>query len=151
MGLAYGPAKRWVKGLAERLDTKNTILLSLVVYSVIAVWGFILDAVIEFWFLAFMVATVQGGSQALSRSLYSSMSPTSQSGEFFGFFSIMSKFSALLGPLVFFLAVQAFGSSRPAVLAIIVFFIAGGLLLQRVDVEEGRRVARAADEGIGDD
>ena len=151
LAFAFGPGKSWVSGLAERLDTKHTILLSLVVYSVIAVWGFILNAVIEFWFLAFMVATVQGGSQALSRSLYSSMSPTSQSGEFFGFFSIMSKFSALLGPLVFFLAVQAFGSSRPAVLAIIVFFIAGGLLLRRVDVEEGRRVARAADQGSAEE
>ena len=63
----------------------------------------------------------------------------------------MSKFSALIGPLVFFVAVQAFGSSRPAVLAIIVFFIAGGLLLNRVDVEEGRRVARAADAGTLED
>jgi MFS-type transporter involved in bile tolerance (Atg22 family) len=147
LGFAFGPGRNLMGGIIDRFDTKHTILLSLLVYSVIAVWGFILNAVIEFWFLAFMVATVQGGSQALSRSLYASMSPTSQSGEFFGFFSIMSKFSALLGPLVFFLAVQAFGSSRPAVLAIIVFFIAGGLLLRRVDVEEGRRVARAADSG----
>jgi UMF1 family MFS transporter len=149
--IAFGPGKHWVSGLAERLDTKRTILLSLVVYAVIAVWGFVLNMVIEFWFLAFMVATVQGGSQALSRSLYASMSPTSQSGEFFGFFSIMSKFSALIGPLVFFLAVQTFGSSRPAVLAIVIFFIVGGLLLRGVDVEEGRRVARAADAGTTED
>jgi UMF1 family MFS transporter len=148
---AFGPGKRLMGGVVDRFDTKHTILLSLVVYAVIAVWGFTLNAVIEFWFLAFMVATVQGGSQALSRSLYAAMSPTSQSGEFFGFFSIMSKFSALIGPLVFFVAVQAFGSSRPAVLAIIVFFIAGGFLLNKVDVEEGRRVARAADAGHLDD
>ncbi|MDH3539980.1 MAG: MFS transporter [Acidimicrobiia bacterium] len=153
IGLAFalGPGKNLVGGIIDRFDTKHTLLLSLVVYSIIAVWGFILNAVIEFWFLAFMVATVQGGSQALSRSLYAAMSPTSQSGEFFGFFSIMSKFSALIGPLVFFGAVQVFGSSRPAVLAIIVFFIAGGLLLRAVDVEEGRRVARAADSGTFDD
>ncbi|MCP4246895.1 MAG: MFS transporter, partial [bacterium] len=149
--LAFGPAKRLVGRIVDRFDTKHTILLSLVVYAVIAVWGFTLNAVIEFWFLAVMVATVQGGSQALSRSLYASMSPTSQSGEFFGFFSIMSKFSALIGPLVFFGAVQAFGSSRPAVLAIIVFFIVGGLLLRRVDVAEGRRVAQAADAGTLED
>ena len=149
--IAFGPGKRWVGGLSERLDTKRTILLSLVVYAVIAVWGFVLNMVIEFWFLAFMVATVQGGSQALSRSLYASMSPTSQSGEFFGFFSIMSKFSALVGPLVFFLAVQVSGSSRPAVLAIVVFFIVGGYLLRGVDVDEGRAVARAADAGTAED
>ena len=73
-------------------------MLALVVYAVIATWGFFLDAVIEFWFLAWMVAVVQGGSQALSRSLYADMSPASMSGEFFGFFSIMSKFSAIIGP-----------------------------------------------------
>ena len=67
------------------------------------------------------------------------------SGEFFGFFSIMEKASALLGPLVFAVAVLAFGSSRPAVLGLVVFFVVGGYLLARVDVDEGRRVAAAAD------
>ena len=132
-------------GLAAAMTTKRTIILSLVVYSVIAVWGFFLDAVIEFWFLAWLVAVVQGGSQALSRSLYAGMSPTSESGEFFGFFRVMSKFSAILGPLIFVGAVAAFGSSRPAILSIIVFFIVGIVLLWRVDVDEGRRVAREAD------
>ena len=132
-------------GLAERMTTKRTIILALVVYAAIAVWGFGLDTVIEFWFLAFMVAVVQGGSQALSRSLYASMSPTAESGEFFGFFSVMSKFSAILGPLGFVAAVALFGSSRPAILGVVVFFVVGIILLSRVDEEEGRRVARAAD------
>jgi UMF1 family MFS transporter len=93
-----------------------------------------------------MVAVVQGGSQALSRSLYASMSPKALSGEFFGFFSVMSKFSAIVGPLLFTAAVAVFGSSRPAVLGLIVFFVLGIYLLTRVDETEGRRVARAADE-----
>ncbi len=131
--------------LADSMTTKRTIILSLAVYSVIAVWGFVLDTVIEFWYLAWMVAIVQGGSQALSRSLYASMSPTTESGEFFGFFSVMSKVSAIVGPLVFALAVAVFGSSRPAVLSIIVFFLVGITLLLRVDVDEGRRVAQEAD------
>jgi UMF1 family MFS transporter len=92
-----------------------------------------------------MVAMVQGGSQALSRSLYASMSPAAKSGEFFGLFGIMEKFSAIIGPLIFSFAVATFGSSRPAVLSIVAFFIVGGLLLTVVDVEEGRRVARAED------
>ncbi len=137
---------RLLDPLLRRLDTKHTIMLALAVYAVIAVWGFFLDAVIEFWFLAWMVAVVQGGSQALSRSLYASMSPTSMSGEFFGFFSIMAKFSAILGPAIFAGAVALFGNSRPAVLGVVVFFVVGGLLLARVDVEEGRRVALAEDE-----
>jgi UMF1 family MFS transporter len=132
-------------GLAGKMNTKNSILLSLLVYSLIAVWGFFLDSVIEFWFLAMMVAVVQGGSQALSRSLFASMSPASKSGEFFGLFGIMEKFSTILGPLVFAYAATTFGSSRPAILTLIAFFVIGGYLLTRVNVEEGRRVAKEED------
>jgi len=132
--------------LAATMTTKRSIVLALIVYSVIAVWGFFLDSTVEFWFLAWMVAIVQGGSQALSRSLYAYMSPASKSGEFFGFFSVMSKFSAIVGPLLFVAAVTVFGSSRPAILGLIVFFVVGIYLLTRVDETEGRRVARAADE-----
>jgi MFS transporter, UMF1 family len=132
-------------GLAGTLDTKRSIFLALIAYTVIAIWGYFLDSVIEFWFLAWMVAVVQGGSQALSRSLYASMSPASKSGEFFGFFSVMEKASSFSGPLLFALAVALFGSSRPGVLSLILFFIIGGFLLTRVNVEEGRQMARAED------
>lgn len=131
--------------VVESIDTKRAVLLALLVYVVIAIWGYFLDSVIEFWFLAWMVAVVQGGSQALSRSLYAGMSPAAKSGEFFGLFGIMEKFSAILGPLVFAAAVAVFGNSRPAVLSVIAFFIVGGLLLTLVDVEEGRQVAQAED------
>jgi MFS-type transporter involved in bile tolerance (Atg22 family) len=132
-------------GLADKMNTKNSILLTLVVYAAIAIWGFFLDSVIEFWFLAWMVAVVQGGSQALSRSLFASMSPSTKSGEFFGLFGIMEKFSTILGPLVFAWAATTFGNSRPAILTLIAFFILGGYLLTRVNVEEGRRLAREED------
>jgi len=134
--------------LAATLDTKRTLLLALCVYVVIAVWGFVLDAVMEFWFLAWMVAIVQGASQALSRSLYAGMCPAPLSGEFFGFFSIMEKFSSFFGPLLFAAAVMIFGSSRPAVLSVILFFLVGGWLLTRVNVEEGNRVAREAEQAV---
>jgi len=134
--------------LAASLDTKRTLLLALGLYVVVAIWGFVLDAVMEFWFLAWMVAIVQGASQALSRSLYAGMCPAPLSGEFFGFFSIMEKFSSFFGPLLFAAAIAIFGSSRPAVLSVIVFFAVGGWLLTRVDVEEGRRAAREAEEAL---
>jgi UMF1 family MFS transporter len=136
-------------GLAERLDTRSSIILALTVYAVIAVWGYFLNSVIEFWFLAWMVAVVQGGSQALSRSLYASMSPAAKSGEFFGLYGIMEKFSAIIGPLLFAAAAAAFDSSRPAVLSLIVLFLVGIALLARVDVTEGRRVAREEDAELG--
>ena len=134
--------------MAETMTTKRSIILALIAYAIVAVWGFFLDAVIEFWFLAWMVAVVQGGSQALSRSLYASMSPTSVSGEFFGFFSVMSKFSAILGPVLFAGAVALFGSSRPAVLSLVVFFVVGIVLLNNVDVEAGQRTAQEADREL---
>jgi MFS-type transporter involved in bile tolerance (Atg22 family) len=134
--------------LAASLDTKRTLLLALCLYVVVAIWGFVLDAVMEFWFLAWMVAIVQGASQALSRSLYAGMCPAPLSGEFFGFFSIMEKFSSFFGPLLFAAAVAIFGSSRPAVLSVIAFFVVGGWLLARVDVEEGRRAARATEQAV---
>jgi UMF1 family MFS transporter len=133
---------RLVRGVAESLNTKRSILLALGIYSVIAVWGYWVNSTVEFWFLAWMVGIVQGGSQALSRSLYASMSPADKSGEFFGLYSVMAKFSAITGPLLFALAVALFGESRPAVLSLIVLFGLGAYLLTRVDVAEGRRVAR---------
>ena len=143
--LAYLLGKPLFSGMAEKMDAKSSILLALLMYIIIAAWGFQLNSVIEFWFLAWMVAVVQGGSQALSRSLYASMSPASKSGEFFGLFGIMEKFSAILGPLLFSAAVMMFNSSRPAVLSLVAFFIVGGGILMTVNVEKGRRIAREED------
>jgi UMF1 family MFS transporter len=148
LAIAVITAKPLFHGLANAMDTKTSIVLALIVYAVIAVWGYFLNSVIEFWFLAWMVAIVQGGSQALSRSLYASMSPSIKSGEFFGLFGIMEKFSAIIGPLVFAAAAATFGSSRPAVLSLIAFFIIGGYLLITVNVDEGRRVARKEDAAL---
>jgi UMF1 family MFS transporter len=139
---------RFFAGAAATLNTKRSILLALFIYSVIAAWGFFVDSTVEFWLLAWMVAIVQGGSQALSRSLFSSMSPREKSGEFFGLYGIMEKFSSILGPLVFAGAVVVFGSSRPAILSLIAFFIIGGWLLARVNVPEGQRVAREEDAAV---
>lgn len=142
---AFTIGRRLLAGIAGTLDTRRSILLSLVVYSIIAIWGFFLDSTVEFWFLAWMVAIVQGGSQALSRSLYASMSPKAKSGEFFGLYGIMEKFSSILGPLLFVLAATVLGSSRPAIISLIVFFIIGGFLLTRVNIAEGQRIAQEED------
>lgn len=148
LGIAWVLGPVLFSGLAATLNTKRSIFIALLVYSVIAVWGYFLDSVIEFWFLAWMVAVVQGGSQALSRSLYSHMSPAAKSGEFFGLFGVMEKFSAIIGPLLFAVAATLFGSSRPAVLSLIALFLIGMLILSRVNVEEGRRVAEREDAAL---
>ena len=135
--------------LSNLLDTRRSILLSLVVYCIIACWGFLLNSTVEFWMLAVMVAMVQGGSQALSRSLYASLCPSAKSGEFFGFYAIMEKFASIIGPLIFAFAGIALGSTRPAILSLIVLFALGGYLLSRVDIAAGQRLAREEDAEHG--
>jgi UMF1 family MFS transporter len=85
---------------------------------------------------------VQGGAQALSRSLYATMIPKAKSSEFFGFFSVFLKFAGIIGPFIFAVVSQVTGTGRLGILSLIVFFVGGIILLALVDVEEGRRVAR---------
>ena len=145
LALAFLLGNLLFTGLAQKLNTQNSILLGLLMYAFFAVWGYFLNSVVEFWFMAWMIAIVQGGSQALSRSLYAAMSPASKSGEFFGLFGVMEKFSSIIGPLLFAAAGIIFGSSRPAILSLILLFFLGGYILTRVNVEEGKRVAEMED------
>lgn len=128
--------------LAKKIGAKKSIYIALCIYIVIVVWGFFMDSALDFWLLAFLVGTVQGGSQALSRSLYGSMVPKNKSAEFFGFLGISSKFAAIAGPFIFGLVGQITGSSRYGIIALMVFFIAGIIILSTVDVEKGRKIAR---------
>jgi len=132
-------------GLAERIGPKRGIYLALVVYTGISVIGYRMTTPAHFWALAICVATVQGGAQALTRSLFASLVPRSKSSEFFGFFSVSAKFAGIFGPLLFGLIGQLTGASRLSILAISGFFLVGMFLLSRVDVEEGRRRAMAED------
>jgi UMF1 family MFS transporter len=128
--------------LAGRIGAKPSIFVTLVVYAGIVTLGYFMKTATHFYILAALVAIVQGGSQALSRSLFASMIPRFKSSEFFGFFSVFEKFAGLFGPLLFGLSIRMFGSSQAAILSVIAFFIVGGAILVFVDVEEGRRVAR---------
>jgi UMF1 family MFS transporter len=131
--------------LARRTGAKRAILLGLGVYIIISVAGFFMRTATHFYILAFMVGIVQGGTQALSRSLYGAMVPKSQSAEFFGFFSTSSKFAGIVGPLLFGVVSQLTGASRLSIASLVLFFIVGGFLLTRVDEQEGIRVAKEED------
>ena len=135
--------------LARRMGTKRSIMLALGVYTLISIAGYFMQTATHFYILAFMVGMVQGGSQALSRSLYGAMVPKNQSAEFFGFFSTSSKFAGIAGPLLFGVVSQVMGGSRLSIVSLIVFFIVGGLLLTRVDEQEGIRVAREENRAAG--
>jgi UMF1 family MFS transporter len=130
--------------LAGRLGAKRALFGALIVYTGISVLGYFMTEVWHFFVLAFLVAIVQGGSQALSRSLFARMIPRHKSSEFFGFFSVFEKFAGIAGPVLFGLAITLFGSSRAAILSVIVFFVAGALFLTRVNVADGEAEAAAA-------
>lgn len=127
--------------LAAVLGAKPAIFLALGVYAGISVLGYFMTSAVHFYLLAILVGTVQGGSQALSRSLFASMIPRDRTSQFFGFFAVSERTAGILGPLTFAVAVAVTGSSRAAILSVIAFFIVGGALLTLVDVEEGRRAA----------
>ena len=126
--------------LAGRVGAKGAIMISLVIWIAIAFAAYFLPEgqALPLYGLAVFVGFVLGGVQALSRSLYGSMIPEEASAEFYGFFSVFSKFSAIWGPLVFAFFSNATGSGRTAILSVVVFFAIGLVLLSRVNVAEAR-------------
>jgi UMF1 family MFS transporter len=135
------PATFLFGAIAGVIGTRRAILAGLAVYVVVSIYGYFLDSTTDFFILAVLVGLVQGGTQALSRSLFASMIPRDRSSEFFGLFAVFEKFAGIVGPAIFAAAQTIFGSSRPAILSIIAFFVLGGFLLTKVDVETGRAVA----------
>jgi UMF1 family MFS transporter len=136
------PSSLFMGRLAQRIGEKQTISICLIVYCVIVIYGYFMTKPIEFWVLGFLVGLVQGGSQAISRSLYSSLLPVRHSAEFFGFFAIANRFASIFGPLVFGLVANITGSIRNSIVALIVFFIVGFAILMTVDVEQGKKAAK---------
>jgi UMF1 family MFS transporter len=131
--------------VAGRIGAKRALFVGLLAYTAISVLGYFMRTATHFYVLAGLVGMVQGGTQALSRSLFASMIPPHKSGEFFGFFSIFEKFAGIFGPLIFAGTIAATGSSRNAILSVIGFFAVGAAILATVDVGEGQRAARASE------
>jgi UMF1 family MFS transporter len=128
--------------LAGKIGAKPSIILGLTVYLGIAFLGYVLSTATQFLILALLVGMVQGGTQALSRSLFASLIPKERSAEVFALFALSEKLAGVLGPGLFTLTIILTGSSRYAVASVILFFLAGGLLLSQVDVTSGRRAAQ---------
>jgi UMF1 family MFS transporter len=131
--------------VAGVIGAKRAVFLGLGVYAFISMVGYFMTSATHFFILAIMVGMVQGGTQALSRSMFASMIPKHKSSEFFAFFGVFERYAGILGPLIFASMVQATGSSRNAILAVLGFFVVGAAILVFVNVDEGRRAARAAD------
>ena len=128
--------------LGVRIGTKRAIFLAILVYALATMLAYFMTTVTHFFILAAMIATVQGGAQALSRALFSRMIPADRTSEFFGFFAVAERFATVLGPLVFTVSITITGSSHAAIIAILGFFVAGAWVLSLVDEEAGIRAAQ---------
>ena len=126
--------------LAHIIGAKQGILLAIVVYLVVTVWAAQIQDVSEFYLLAIIIGLVQGGVQALSRSFYARIIPQNQSAEFFGFYNMLGKFAAVLGPIMMGVVSLLTQSPRLSILSISILFIAGGILLYYVDEDKAKKM-----------
>jgi UMF1 family MFS transporter len=138
--------------LGEIWDAKKLILIAIGVYILVTLYGMFMTKTSEFYMLAITIGLVQGGVQALSRSFYSRLIPSNQEAEFFGFYNMLGKFAAIIGPVLMGtmgVMVRGLGysqdtASRSGIGSIVILFVLGGILLYKVDEDRGHRDALAA-------
>lgn len=127
--------------VAKLTDAKRAILYSIIIWTAVLFYAyFILETKLDFYILAVFIALVLGGTQALSRSLYSKLIPPGKEAEYFSVYEISEKGTSWIGPLVFGLALQLTDSYRIAIFSLIIFFLLGFLLLLKVNVKKGREM-----------
>jgi len=124
--------------IAGWIGTKRAVMVTLVLWSAAVLYGYFIHTATEYFALGGVVGLVMGGSQALSRSFYGSMIPEEASAEFYGFYSVFSKFSSIWGPLVLAVIRHVAGSARLSIVSLIVFFLTGLLLLYFVDEKKAK-------------
>lgn len=128
--------------IAKLFNTKNAIIISLIIWIFCVVYAYlILNSELGFYFLAICIALVMGGTQALSRSLFSRIIPVGKEAEYFSLYEISDKGTSMLGPLMFGLTLQITGSYRTAILSLILFFIIGLVLLFFLNVKKAEKKA----------
>ncbi|MEN8180036.1 MAG: MFS transporter [Pseudomonadota bacterium] len=140
------PAALFFGRIGAKYGPKQGIMLAIFVYFLILLWAYRMDSIWEFYLLAVAIGLVQGGIQALSRSLYARLIPRDQAGEFFGFYNMLGKFAVVLGPVLMGWVGFLTDDSRLGVLSVSLLFILGAILLVRVDVEAGHRAARSLEQ-----
>lgn len=118
--------------LGDRIGARRAIYLGLAVFLALTCYAYFMHTEREFYILAAVVGTVQGGVQALSRSYFALLIPRERAGEYFGFYNMLAKFAAVLGPLAMGVVAIATGNQRLSILVLGLFFIGGALLLARV-------------------
>jgi UMF1 family MFS transporter len=122
--------------LADRFKGKKMLIVGIFVYIVICIYAYFLKTALDFWILAMLVASSQGGIQALSRSYFAKLVPKDSVNEFFGFYSIFYKFASILGPSLMGVTSQITGNTNSGVFSLVILFIIGGVLLFKVPEKE---------------
>lgn len=118
--------------IAGKIGTRRALYLSLTVYIGVTTYAYLMQTVTQFYIMAAAIGLVQGGVQALSRSYYARLIPTEKSGEFFGFYNMLGKFAAVLGPIAVGVTKLLTGDARLSILILVLFFVVGMILLSRV-------------------
>ena len=127
--------------LGAKVGAKRAIMIGIIAYSVITFLGYFITKAWHFYVLAILIGLFQGGIQALSRSLYTRIIPAEKSAEFFGFYNMLGKYAAIIGPALMGTISLVTGSARLGILSILLLFILGAFLLNKVDLDEGKRLA----------
>ncbi len=133
----------WIGG---KLGAKFGIFIGISVYLLVTIWAYFMDSEAEFYVLAIVIGLVQGGVQSLSRSLYTRLIPKDKAAEFFGFFNMLGKFAAVIGPPLMGVVSILTGNPRNSIFAVSALFLLGAIFLYFVDVEEGQRLAKKMEE-----
>ena len=128
--------------LSKKIGVKQSVMAGIIGYGIITFLAYFMSQMWHLYTLAALVGLFQGGIQALSRSLYTRIIPKEKSAEFFGFYNMLGKFAAVIGPAMMGTITLMTGNIRYGIISIVLLFILGGFFLLKVNIEEGSRMAR---------
>lgn len=139
-----GPFSILYGRLSEKFTGKKMLYAGIVVYIGVCIYAYFLETTLDFWILAMLVASSQGGIQALSRSYFAKMVPKKNANEFFGFYNIFGKFASIMGPLLVAVTSQVTGQSNSGVFSLVILFVIGIVILAFVPEPKEESVDRSA-------
>lgn len=134
------PAALLYNIFGQKIGVKKAIMIAVSAYGIITIGGVLMNKVVHFYLLAVSIGLFQGGIQALSRSYYTRLIPKEKAAEFFGFYNMLGKFAAIIGPFLVGIVAVITGSNRLGILSIIILFAVGIVLLSKVDENEGKKL-----------
>ena len=139
IGFPAGLAFNW---FSSKITPKNAVMVAIVFYTLGTGSAYFMTSRLHFYIIAGIIGLFQGGIQAISRSLFARLVPKGKEGEFFGFYNMLGKFSAVVGPILLGTVTLVTGNARLGLFALVILFVGGGILLYKVDFDEGERIAK---------